>query len=110
MSQQEVGTGSAAHIVGPGTYAANNSIKRDRGLAASDPNMLIMTGSQPITAKTDEVRSCGMRVLPWTDGCSGNAESLEGLTGRMPATDPGVRSLCGSWLLVSGAASAGAWL
>ena len=50
-------------------HAAINNVPRGRGLAASDRNVLTMT--RPLsrfTARTDEARSCGMRVLPSADG------------------------------------------
>jgi hypothetical protein len=48
-----------------------------------------------------------MRVLPSADGSSGSAESVEELAGRMRATGVGARSLCATWLSLSGAVLAG---
>jgi len=48
-----------------------------------------------------------MRVLTRADGSSGSAEPVEELAGRTRETGAGARSLCASWLPLSGAAFAG---
>ena len=48
-----------------------------------------------------------MRVLPWADGSSGNAEPVEELAGTMRATGAGARSLGARRVSLSGAAFAG---
>jgi hypothetical protein len=63
--------------------------------------------AEPITARTYEARSCGMRGLLSAGGSSGSAEPVEELAGRMRATGAGARSLCARWLSASGAAFAG---
>jgi hypothetical protein len=48
-----------------------------------------------------------MRVWLSADGSTGSAELVEELAGRMRATGAGARSLCATWLSLSGAAFAG---
>ena len=48
-----------------------------------------------------------MDALSSADGSTGSAETVEGLAGRVLASGDGARSLCATWLSLSGAAFAG---